>query len=159
MIHGSLFLKKVLLIYHSVGGRTAFAAQAVTSVVKCDVMELTASSIEDVQKKIPGYGVIIIGSPVFYNDIPEVLSTVLEKADWSGVRIYPFFCCGGIYLKAYRRLKDLCRGAVISSPLAIRFDSLDPFDGKTYPGSVKEDDIVSCCMEWARKICDDEGIR
>lgn len=69
------------------------------------------------------YGTVIIGTPVWNNAIPNPVMTFLESVDWRGIKVYPFFTSGGLYLNAYSQLRSTCKGAGITDPLYIIYDT------------------------------------
>ena len=79
--------------------------------------------IRKIRHDIRRYGTVVIGMPVWNNSIPNPMMTFLESVDWRGIRIHPFFTSGGLYVNAFSQLQDTCKGAGITDPLYIIFDT------------------------------------
>ena len=68
-----------------------------------------------------GYDTIYIGYPIWWGDLPMVVYTFLESHDWQGKTIVPF-CTheGSGSAGTDSKIKRICKGASVKSPLAIR---------------------------------------
>lgn len=70
---------------------------------------------------ISSYEIIYIGSPVYWSDMPEELVTALKDLDFTGKIIRPFITHEGSGLANIpSQLKQVCKGAVVASGIAIR---------------------------------------
>ena len=72
------------------------------------------------------YEVIYIGSPVYWNDMPEEMVTALKDIDFTGKVIRPFTTHEGSGLgNIPNQIKKICRGAEIEDGIAIRGSSVN----------------------------------
>lgn len=71
--------------------------------------------------KVEDYDVIFIGYPNWWDDMPMVVYTFIEKHNWTGKTVVPFCTHEGSGLSGTeRKLKDACKGATVSEGLAIK---------------------------------------
>lgn len=136
----------VLLVYYSFSGKTARVAKLIAGYIPCDTEQIITVSSYPLNRilihrilarlgprhrpvilrprhKVSNYGTVIIGMPVWNNGIPNPMLSFLESVDWRGIRVYPFFTSGGLYVNALSQLQNTCKGAGITDPLYIIFDS------------------------------------
>ncbi len=136
---------KVLLVYFSNTGKTRLTANLIERITGCDIDVITPVSpypqdpysvrkkisldgpnyrpkIRELTHDVKEYGTVIIGSPVWNTGLPPPVLTFLEQNDWRGVKIHPFFSCGGTYIKAYSLLMKKCKGANVTDPLFMIYD-------------------------------------
>lgn len=79
-----------------------------------------APIIEEVPN-LSNYEVIYLGSPVYWNIMPEEMVTALKDIDFSGKIIRPFVTHEGSGLGGIpNQIKNICRGAEVLDGLAIR---------------------------------------
>lgn len=72
------------------------------------------------------YEVIYIGSPVYWNDMPEEMVTALKDIDFTGKVIRTFTTHEGSGLgNIPNQIKKICRGAEIEDGIAIRGSSVN----------------------------------
>lgn len=136
-------MTRILLVYYSQTGRTSRIARLICAATGCDTERLEpltpfSGSQSDIRKQITSnphipirelvhdinqYGTVILGMPVWDNDIPPPMLSFINTTDWNGIKIHPFFTTGGVYVNVYSSLKDKCRGASISAPLFLIFDN------------------------------------
>ena len=137
---------RVLLVYYSLTGRTAKTAKLIARTYGLDTDEIKPvdsypndpfelskllcdgeldprPKITPFEHDIRRYGTVVLGMPVWNNGLPPPVMTFLESTDWRGVKIHPFFSTGGIYIGVYSKLKEACKGAGITDPLYITYDS------------------------------------
>ena len=75
---------------------------------------------------ISSYGVIYVGSPIYWGGMPEELFTALKGLDFSGKTIRPFTTHEGSGLSSVPiQLKNICIGATVTDGLAIRGASVN----------------------------------
>ena len=136
---------KILLVYYSHTGRTAEIARLISHTIGCDEEQLipdspithniyelrrrilsrgikTPSKIKPMTHDITQYGAVILGMPVWENNIPAPMRSFLTATDWRGIKIHPFFSTGGIYVSAYYKLCSICKGAAVADPLYLVYD-------------------------------------
>ena len=133
----------ILLVYYSLTGHTEYVAKLIARAVGCEIERIEPlipykHSKELIRRRlriepkpeirilthdITHYGTIILGMPVWDNDLPGPVITFLEKVDWRGIRVHPFFATGGVYISVYARLKARCKGAAFTAPLYLIYDS------------------------------------
>ena len=141
---------KILLVYFSNTGRTKQIANLIRRVTDCDEEEIIPEEpypkdpyalkdrihregplyrphIKTLTHDIKEYGTVIIGTPVWNNSLPPPVLTFLEGNDWRGVKVYPFFSSGGIYVSVLSNLKEKCKGAGIADPLYLIYDDNGEF--------------------------------
>lgn len=77
------------------------------------------AKIKKLEHDVTKYGTIILGMPVWLNDIPSPMKTFIESVDWRGLTVHPFFSTGGIYSGVYGEVVRRCGGASVKDPLYI----------------------------------------
>ena len=135
----------ILLIYFSHTGRAKKIAALMSRAVDCETDEIvpvtpypddkaalrrlilmqgvsSRPKIRKLKHDLSRYGTVILGTPVWENGLPPPVMTFLESYDWRGIKLYPFFTSGGIYMNAYSIIKDKCKGAGIADPLYLIYD-------------------------------------
>lgn len=71
--------------------------------------------------KAEDYDVIFLGYPNWWGDMPMAVYTFIEKHNWNGKTVVPFCTHEGSGLSdTERKLKDACKGAMVSAGLAIK---------------------------------------
>lgn len=71
--------------------------------------------------KVEDYDIIFLGYPNWWGDMPMVVYTFIEKHNWNGKTVVPFCTHEGSGLSGTeRKLKNVCRGAMVSEGLAIK---------------------------------------
>ena len=75
---------------------------------------------------LDGYDEIYLGYPNYWGDMPMAVYTFLENFDWSGKTIHPFCTHEGSGLSGTeRKIQAACKGATVTSGLAIHGGSVD----------------------------------
>ena len=89
--------KKVLILWYSQTGHTQRYARLIGCILKGKNLAVDEREIQDTDKKIlPGYDLIIIGTPVFYYDTPSNISDWLETIpSIKGTPVAAFVSFGG----------------------------------------------------------------
>lgn len=71
--------------------------------------------------KVEDYDIIFLGYPNWWGDMPMAVYTFIEKHNWNGKTVIPFCTHEGSGLSGTeRKLKDACKGAIVSKGLAVR---------------------------------------
>lgn len=71
--------------------------------------------------KVEDYDIIFLGYPNWWGDMPMAVYTFIEKHTWNGKTVVPFCTHEGSGLSGTeRKLKNVCRGAMVSEGLAIK---------------------------------------
>lgn len=71
--------------------------------------------------KVEDYGVIFIGYPNWWGDMPMPVYTFLEKHDWNGKTVVHFCTHEGSGLSSTERyIGEACKGATVAKGLAVR---------------------------------------
>lgn len=71
--------------------------------------------------KVENYDIIFLGYPNWWGDMPMAVYTFIEKHNWNGKTVVPFCTHEGSGLSGTeRKLKNVCRGAMVSEGLAIK---------------------------------------
>jgi flavodoxin len=86
---GGLFMKRVLIAYFSLSGRTEMMAQYIAEGVRISGHEAVVKKISGIKTPddLAGYDGYIFGSPTYSLDVPEAMKTfllVVEKAGLDG---------------------------------------------------------------------------
>ena len=146
------------MIYFSLTGRTAKVAGLIERYIGCDTERIITVTpypddevlvhrlvrgngplhrpkIRELNHDISRYGIVILGMPVWNNGIPAPMMSFIESVDWRGIKVHPFFTSGGLYVNAYSQLQQTCKGAGITDPLYIIFNS------KGELAQIKEDQL------------------
>ena len=72
------------------------------------------------------YDEIYLGYPIYWGDMPMAVYTFLEQFDWNGKTVHPFCTHEGSGLgSTVRKVQKTCRGANVTSGLAIHGSSVD----------------------------------
>ncbi|MCR5592272.1 MAG: hypothetical protein K6F79_00805 [Saccharofermentans sp.] len=146
---------KILLVYFSHTGRTCEVAHFISQAIDCDIEQIrpvkqytddlfllkdqirTCSHdvlppIHKPEHDITQYGTVILGTPVWNNSVPPPVMSYIRTVDWRGIRIHPFMSCGGIYMFAYNKLINVCKGASFGAPLFLIYDINGRFIGASW---------------------------
>lgn len=86
-------------------------------------------AIHKLTHDISRYGTVILGMPVWNNNIPAPMVSFIERVDWRGIKIHPFFATGGIFVSIYSNLKDKCKGAAVTAPLYLIYNNSGQLSG------------------------------
>ncbi len=79
---------------------------------------------------ISSYEVIYVGSPVYWGGMPEELFTALKDLDYTDKVIRPFVTHEGSGLSNIpSQLKDICKGANVVNPIAIKGSEVNDSKG------------------------------
>lgn len=71
--------------------------------------------------KVEDYDIIFLGYPNWWGDMPMAVYTFIEKHNWQGKTVIPFCTHEGSGLSdTERKLKEACKGAIVSRGLAVR---------------------------------------
>lgn len=140
----------ILLVYFSQTGKTREIANLISRVTGCDVERIrpvipytgTAAAIrqqllsqgnsinpkiEPPVHDITSYGTVILGMPVWENDIPAPVRTYIGDIDWRGIRVHPYFSSGGMFQGIYHSLCSSLKGAAVTDPLYLIYDDCGNF--------------------------------
>ncbi len=83
------------------------------------------------------YDTVFVGYPNWWDRLPRVVATFLERYDWTGKRIFPFCTSEGSGLgESVSDIRRICRGAVVDDGAA--------FSGSQIRGAVPE------VVNWAK---------
>lgn len=115
-------MKKILVAYFSASGVTKKVAENMAKAAKADLFEIlpekpytradlnwmdknSRSTVEmkdrscrpamAVKPDVSGYGVILVGFPVWWYREPSIIDTFMESADFTGRTVVPFCTSGG----------------------------------------------------------------
>ena len=115
-------MKKILVAYFSASGVTKRVAENMAKAAKADLFEIqpekpytradlnwmdknSRSTVEmkdrscrpamAVKPDVSGYGVILVGFPVWWYREPSIIDTFMESADFTGRTVVPFCTSGG----------------------------------------------------------------
>ena len=135
---------RTLLVYFSLTDKTRETAEFISIDIECDIERIKLQTdpgddifriktqiregteslflIEPPTCDLQQYGTVIIGMPVWENDVPPPIKSFLLQKDWRGVTMHPFFSSGGIHKDVLRNLQRLCPGARLASQLFLIFD-------------------------------------
>ena len=70
---------------------------------------------------VENFDVVYIGYPIWWDDMPMPLYTLIEKHNWQGKTVIPFCTHEGSGLgSTERKLKKACEGATVLKGLAVR---------------------------------------
>lgn len=93
---------------------------------KKDLQVKARPALVSMPDSLDGYDEIYLGYPNYWGDMPMAVYTFLEKFDWSGKTIHPFCTHEGSGLSGTeRKIQTACKGAVVTSGLAIHGGSVD----------------------------------
>ena len=88
-----------------------------------EAKERTRNHNAPIKEEVPdisSYEVIYVGAPVYWGGMPEELFTALKELDYTGKIIRPFVTHEGSGLSSIpNQLKDICKGATVTSGIAI----------------------------------------
>ncbi|MBQ3403811.1 MAG: NAD(P)H-dependent oxidoreductase [Oscillospiraceae bacterium] len=155
---------KTLVAYFSASGNTAKIAEKLASELSADIFEIKAKepytkadltwtnplarcnrewlgkkevAAEGAVENMDEYDTVFLGFPIWYNVMPNVVSSFVKDYDWSGKKVALFATSGGSGVsKAADRMRQLLKG----SPNIV--------DAKLFPASVDEESIRA----WAEGI-------
>ena len=140
----------ILLVYYSLTSKTHEIARLIRRAEGCDMDRIEVyeeyadipfglkqrllhegdsyrPKIRELSHDIREYGTVILGMPVWNNDIPAPMLTFIESVDWRGIRVLPFFSSGGAFMNIYSSLKQRCKGASLADPLYLIYDDCGNF--------------------------------
>lgn len=93
---------------------------------KKDLQVKARPALVSMPDSLDGYDEIYLGYPNYWGDMPMAVYTFLEKFDWSGKTIHPFCTHEGSGLSGTeRKIQTACKGAAVTSGLAIHGGSVD----------------------------------
>ena len=70
---------------------------------------------------VEDYGIIFIGYPNWWGDVPMPVYTLIEKHNWQGKTVIPFCTHEGSGLSGTEsKLRNACKGATVLKGLAVR---------------------------------------
>ena len=70
---------------------------------------------------ISDYGIVYLGYPIWWGDLPMCVYTFLEAHDWAGKEIHPFCTHEGSGLSGTpSKIAQKCQGATVTDGLAVR---------------------------------------
>ena len=135
---------KMLMIYFTITGNTELFANYINEKVPIETYKITPVTpypnnendmlpiaqnersndarpeIKDPLTDIDDYDIILIGYPLWYSHIPNILITQLEKLDFTGKKIYPFNTHGGSGIGyTVDEIKQYATGADVKEGFAI----------------------------------------
>ena len=94
----------------------------------------TKTNTAPIKENVPdlsAYEVIYVGSPVYWEGMPEELFTALKGLNYTGKTIRPFVTHEGSGLSSIpNQLKDICTGATVTNGLAISGSSVNSAKNK-----------------------------
>lgn len=136
---------KVLVAYYSYSGNTEREAKRIAEITgaelaKIDRAEAYPEDFYDIAEKeiedevhpeitlsiesIDEYETIFVGYPIWFDEIPAVISTFLEENDFAGKRIIPFCTSSSDEIdNSLHRFTELCRDATIEKGMRITEDT------------------------------------
>lgn len=93
---------------------------------KKDLQAKTRPALVSMPDSLDGYEEIYLGYPNYWGDMPMAVYTFLENFDWNGKTIHPFCSHEGSGLSGTeRKIQAACKGATVTSGLAIQGSSVD----------------------------------
>jgi flavodoxin len=134
--------KKILVVFFSLRGGTAFIAKTIADTVGADLLELRLKKplpnamwlrffiggMQAVMKKMPelgpleknpaDYDVIFLGTPIWAGNFTPALRTFLSTAKLTGKQIALFFCCGSSTGKGGTELQAAVTGNSVLGDIA-----------------------------------------
>ena len=128
---------KIALVYYSLDGNTAFAAEKIGLRLEADIIRLKpvkeyptekiakyfwagkSASFQESPKLMPYafdinmYDVIILGTPIWAGTFAPPLRTFIRAQVWEGRKVALFACCsGGGTEKCFQQLRKETRGSI-----------------------------------------------
>lgn len=93
---------------------------------KKDLQAKARPALVSMPDSLDGYDEIYLGFPNYWGDMPMAVYTFLENFDWNGKIIHPFCTHEGSGLSGTeRKIQAACKGAMVTSGLAIQGGSVD----------------------------------
>jgi flavodoxin len=93
---------------------------------KKDLQAKTRPTLVSMPDSLNDYDEIYLGYPNYWGDMPMAVYTFLENFDWNGKTIRPFCTHEGSGLSGTeRKIQAACKGATVTSGLAIQGGSVD----------------------------------
>ena len=91
-----------------------------TEVAQQEVDEQARPAVKG-DARVEDYDVVFIGYPIWWGDMPMPVYTFIEKHDWRGKTVISFATHEGSGMSGTeRKLKSVCKGAVVAAGLAVR---------------------------------------
>lgn len=143
-------MDNTIIIYFSKSGRTKTVAEEIAKEINAPLHEILTEKkyprnyfmtilesrkefknnerptlIDNPIENFDSYSRIIIGFPIWFWTCPMAVVSFLEKYDFTGKNIYPFFTSGSSGGdKAAAKIKEVCKGANVHNAFnANKFDS------------------------------------
>lgn len=137
---------KPLIVYYSYGGNTRKIAQMIQQKTGGDLLEIETvqpyigsyqevvnqgqdevnrgymPEIREIGTDISTYGILILGSPVWWYTFSPAMKTFLNQCNLSGKTVFPFATNGGWIGHTFQDFEKACTGAVVKKGLNVRFD-------------------------------------
>ena len=96
------------------------------SQAKKDLQAKARPELVSMPDSLADYDEIYLGYPNYWGDMPMAVYTFLENFDWNGKVIHPFCTHEGSGLSGTEsRIRNVCKGATVTSGLAIHGGSVD----------------------------------
>lgn len=138
---------KALIVYYSYTNNTKKIAEQIQKATGADICEIETvkpytgdyNSVVDQGKRevdrgfkpeikplpvnLEDYDTIIIGTPVWWYTYAPAVATFLSEYDLSGKTIIPFVTNGGWIGHTIKDIEKVCKNAVITNAIDIRFDT------------------------------------
>lgn len=93
---------------------------------KKDLQAKARPELVSMPESLDGYDEIYLGYPNYWGDMPMAVYSFLENFDWNGKVIHPFCTHEGSGLGGTeRKIKNVCKGATVTSGLAIQGGAVD----------------------------------
>lgn len=93
---------------------------------KKDLQTKARPALVSMLDSLDSYDEIYLGYPNYWGDMPMAVYTFLENFDWNGKTIHPFCTHEGSGLSGTeRKIQTACKGATVTSGLAIYGSSVD----------------------------------
>lgn len=93
---------------------------------KKDLQAKARPALVSMPDDLVDYDEIYLGYPNYWGDMPMAVYSFLENFDWSGKTIHPFCTHEGSGLSGTERnIRNVCKGAEVTSGLAIHGSSVD----------------------------------
>lgn len=93
---------------------------------KKDLQAKARPALVSIPDNLDSYDEIYLGYPNYWGDMPMAVYTFLENFDWNGKTIHPFCTHEGSGLsRTERKIQDACKGATVTSGLAILGSSVE----------------------------------
>ena len=134
-----IIMSDTLIVYFSKSGHTKTIAEEIAKVTNAPLHEILTEKtypknyvmtilesrkefkkderpvlVDSPIENFDAYSRIIIGFPIWFFTCPMAVVSFLEKYNFAGKNIYPFFTSGGSGGdKATAKIKDLCAGATV----------------------------------------------